>query len=188
MDVIDINSVEKQKYNLIGRILRGEIFIYPTDTIYGIGCDATNYEAVDKIRSIKKREKQPFSIIAPSVEWIMRNCEVDKNAEKWLSKLPGKYTFILRLKNKHAVAKNVSFRDTIGIRIPDNELTKLFYECKRPIITTSVNKNGENYMTSLDDLDPEIETSVDFIIYSGEITGKPSTIVDLTSEEKVIRE
>ena len=78
-----------------------KIFIYPTDTIYGIGCDAENEFLVDKISEIKKRDIKPFSVIAPSVEWILENCETTKEEiEKFL---PGAYTLILKKKDGRCI-------------------------------------------------------------------------------------
>ena len=67
------------------KIEEGSIFIHPTDTIYGIGCDATNKEAVRKIRDIKQ-SKQPFSVIAPGKQWILDNCIVHEHAKEFLDK------------------------------------------------------------------------------------------------------
>ena len=95
----------------------GSIFIYPTDTIYGIGCDAENKKLVNKIRAIKHRDTKPLSIIAPSIDYILKNCEVDK---KIVSKfLPGPYTLILKKKDKNFL-KHVSETESIGIRIPNH--------------------------------------------------------------------
>ena len=79
--------------------LKTEVFIYPTDTIYGIGCDATNDKLVEKIREIKQRENKPFSIIAPSVQWILDNFNVNvRLIDKYL---PGPYTLLLEKKQKN---------------------------------------------------------------------------------------
>ncbi|UCG94990.1 MAG: Sua5/YciO/YrdC/YwlC family protein, partial [archaeon] len=78
-------------------VLQGSVFIHPTDTIYGLGCDATRYNSVIRIRQIKQREQKPFSVIAPSKEWILENCVV---GEADLTRLPGPYTLILKLKQK----------------------------------------------------------------------------------------
>ena len=150
----------------LDRIRKGEVFIYPTDTIYGIGCDATNFKAVERIRKIKLRDIKPFSVIVPSKEWILENCYA-----KNLDKLPGSYTLILKLKNK-CVSENVS-KNTLGVRIPDHWISEVVKELGFPIVTTSVNKSGEKPMTSLKDLDLE----VDFVIYEGEKKGKSSEII-----------
>ena len=91
--IIQLNEI---KDSLISELIKS-IFIYPTDTIYGIGCNAEESKLVEKIREIKNRDKKPFSIIAPSIKWILENCET---TEKEISKyLPGPYTLILKKKN-----------------------------------------------------------------------------------------
>src|SRR3989338_505765 len=105
----------------INEMEKGKIFVYTTDTIYGIGCDATNPLSIKKIREIKMRNSKPFSIIVPSKEWIKENCVINFLAESWISKLPGRYTLILRLKKFNKVARKELLNDayTIGVRIPD---------------------------------------------------------------------
>ena len=160
---------------LLTQIKQGKIFIYPTDTIYGIGCDATNKEAVDKIREIKQRDNKPFSIIAPSVKWIKDNCIVDKalNINKYL---PGPYTIILKKKNKDFLL-HVSNTDTLGIRIPDNDFCRKIQKSGLPFITTSVNLSGEPFAKSISEIGKEIINKVDFVIDVGELSGKPSTLI-----------
>lgn len=167
--------------DFVKEILTGKIFIYPTDTIYGIGCNALNKDSVAKIRSLKQRIAKPFSVIAPNKEWIRRNCKVNEEGEKWLLKLPGPYTLILERRIKNCVAKETnSLEDEIGVRIPDHWFTELIAKTGIPFVTTSVNLSGEPYMTSLEGLDETIKNNVDFIIYEGEIEGKESMKIDLT--------
>ena len=169
---------------IINKIKKGAIFIYPTDTIYGIGCIATNHKSVEKIRSIKVRDEKPFSIIAPSKTWIRETCYV-KHFEDWIKKLPGKYTLILEIKNKksfsEAVNKNL---DTAGIRIPNHWIKNLVRKIGKPLITTSVNLSGEKHIMSIDQIPKSISEKVDFIIDEGILNGKPSTIV-LKDNEKI---
>lgn len=168
-------------------IEEGAIFIHPTDTIYGIGCDATQKEAVKKIRDIKDRHESPFSIIAPSKEWIMENCYVNDKAKEWIEKLPGPFTLIFKLKKKECIAANVNFDlDTLGVRIPEHWFSEVVSKLEKPVVTTSANKSGEDFMTSLENLNPEIQNHIDFIVYEEEKHGRPSTIVDLTHEEPIL--
>lgn len=161
------------------KIRAGAIFIYPTDTIYGIGCIATNSTAIKKIQKIKQRTT-PFSVIVPSKTWIKKNCVINKHALKWLNKLPGKYTLILPLKNNRCSAQEVNQKSgTLGVRIPNHWVSSIARALKKPIITTSVNVHEKKPMTSLKDLDIEIIKKVDFIMYEGVNKGKPSTIVKL---------
>jgi len=187
MRVLSKEEFESQKDIIRTSLIENNtVFIYPTDTIYGIGCNATNKEAVEKIRNIKQRKTNPFSVIAPSKEWIDENCIVNENAKDWVKRLPGPYTLVLKLKNR-CVAENVAPGiDSLGIRIPDHWFSNFVAEIDIPIITTSVNKSNEDFMTSLDDLDSEIKSRVDFIVYEDEKKGKPSRIIDLTDDVKVI--
>ena len=179
MDVFFKNDLEIKSKEIITKIREGSIFIYPTDTIYGIGCNALNEQAVSKIRKIKSRPNKPLSIIAPSKQWIRENCLLEKKAENWIKKLPGPYTIILPLKNKQAVAKTVTQNsENLGVRIPRHWISNLVKELNLPIVTTSVNRSGEKFMFSLKDIDPEIKENVDFVIDEGEKQGKPSKIIN----------
>jgi len=187
MRILNIDEFKLEQKSIIDEIISGAVFIYPTDTIYGLGCNAQDSFAVIKIRKIKGRALNPFSVIAPSLEWINKNCIVTKEGKEWLRKLPGPYTLIFKLKNFNCVAKEVNPNlKTLGIRIPNYWIRKIVAGAEVPIVTTSVNKSNEDYMSSLEDLDPTIKASVDFIIYEGKKEGKPSKIVDLTEKVKVI--
>jgi len=159
--------------------LKNSVFIYPTDTIYGIGCDASKSRLVKRIRRIKKRDKKPFSVIAPSKKWILENCKADR---KLLKKLPGPYTLIFKLKKK-AVAKEVNLGDSIGVRIPKHWISKVVKKLGFPIVTTSVNITGKKPMTSLKEFE---KLKVDLILYEGVKKGKPSTVIDGRSK-KILR-
>jgi len=156
-------------------ILKGKIFIYPTDTIYGLGCDATNRECVEKIKKIKIRDSEkPLSVIAPSFEWIEKNLVVDCDLRKYL---PGAYTLILKKKNPESL-KWVSSGDTLGIRIPKNNFTKEIQKSGVPFITTSVNLNGEKSALRVEDIGKRILNEVDIVIEADEeLSGKPSVLV-----------
>jgi L-threonylcarbamoyladenylate synthase len=173
--------------NAYSKILSEKIFITPTDTIYGLSCNAGSNKLVKKLRKIKKT-KQPFSIIVPSKQWILENCEVNELSKKWINKLPGPYTLVLRLKNKKAVPRHVYNKKdkTLGIRIPDHWISQVVSKLGFPIVTTSANISGGNYMTSLDDLNPEIEKKVDLVISVGLKKGNPSKVIRLVEDDEEI--
>ena len=163
-----------EEQEIVKQIAKGKIFIYPTDTIYGIGCDATNIKAVDKIKEIKQRDKdRPMSIIAPSIEWIKQNFIVDCDLEKYL---PGPYTTILKKKNPNFLS-HVSNTDSLGVRIPNHEFTKMIQGAGVPFITTSVNLSGEPFITKISEVSPEILEGVDQVMDYGELNGNPSTLI-----------
>lgn len=175
-----------QQDKWLADVKNGAVFVYPTDTIYGIGCNALLSSAIKRIREIKEREDLPFSIIAPSKEWIRQNCVVSKKSEEWLDKLPGPYTLILKLKNSKVVAKEVApGKDSIGIRIPDHWISKIVQRLNVPIITTSVNVSGESFATSVETIEEDITGKIDFAVDEGEKKGRPSTIVNLENEKEV---
>jgi len=190
MQTLSKEELHLRMDEIFEKIKEGKLFIHPTDTIYGLGCDATNSKAVDRIRQVKKRPKNSaVSVIAPSKEWIIENCHVNNEAEKWLKKLPGPYTLILKLKNKKAVADNVHpGLESVGVRMPDHWIMKFVEGIGVPIVTTSANVSGKSFMTSLEDLDNELSPWIDFTIYEGEKKGKPSTLIDLSKDKIEIKE
>ena len=187
MRVLTFDEYKLEKGNIMQSILDGAVFIHPTDTIYGLGCNAQISSSVKKIRMLKSRVKNPFSVIAPSIEWIRENCIVSKEGEHWLKKLPGPYTLIFQLKNEKCVAKEVNAGlKTLGVRIPKHWISRLAADADVPIVTTSANKSGEEYMTSLDNLDSSIKNGIELALYEGEKEGRPSKLVDLTGKVKVL--
>jgi len=182
--IINKDEFKQFKEESLENIKNGRLYIHPTDTIYGIGCNAKDSKAVFRVRELKGRPKTPFSIMVPSKEWIYENCELDAEAIKWVEKLPGPYTLILKLGNRDAVSKEVNLNsDSIGVRIPDHWFAEEVRELGLPLVTTSANKVGDNFMTSLRNLDPDIKSGVNFMIYEGEKKSRPSKIVNLYQEE-----
>ena len=171
------------KEELLKKIKQGDLFIYPTDTLYGIGCNALISESVKKIRNLKNNRNQPFSVIAPSEGWIIENCGI-KNKEEYLKKLPGPYTLIFNLKNKKCIAKETnSDAQTLGVRIPNHWFTKIVQESQVPIITTSVNCSGEKPIEEITEITEEFEEKLEFTIDDGIINKGASTIIILTKED-----
>ena len=176
-----IVKLAKVKENdIVKAIKQGKIIIYPTDTIYGIGCDALNTESVMKIRMIKNREAdKPFSVIAPSKQWIIKNFEVNP---AYVEKLPGPFTFVLRTKKK-LVSNNVTADvNILGVRIPDHPFTKIIQKAGIPFITTSVNQSGDQPISDIKKIPEKIAQQVDIIIDAGLLNNRPSTVIDLTGK------
>jgi tRNA threonylcarbamoyl adenosine modification protein (Sua5/YciO/YrdC/YwlC family) len=166
-------------------VLRGGgIVIYPTDTVYGMGCDLFNKRGIERIYEIQRRDrKQPLSFICASLKDISRYARVSDDAYKIMKRLlPGPYTFILEA--SRAVPKIIlPKRQTTGIRVPDNRICQaLVAEMGSPVISTSV-KDGEGELLS----DPRIIEEffgkrVDMIIDGGIIAAAPSSVVSLLDE------
>ena len=160
---------------LVKEIKAGKIFIYPTDTIYGLGCDATNKKAVEKIKTIKERDRdKPLSVIAPNMKWIKENLIIDCDLDKYL---PGPYTVILKKKNPEFLS-HIAKGETLGIRIPANHFTKEIQKAQVPFVTTSVNLSGEPFTLSTNEIKPEIKKQIDHIIFTNEkLSGEPSKLI-----------
>lgn len=172
----------------------GALIIYPTDTVYGLGCDITNTAALEKIAQVRgvKLEKANFSFICENLSNLSDYVrQIDTQTFKILKRsLPGPYTFVLPgNSNLPSVFKK---KKTVGIRVPDNNISRaLVAELGNPIISTSIRDDDEviEYTT-----DPELILEkwghiVDFVIDGGYGDNIPSTVIDLTtSEPEVIRE
>ena len=118
---------------------------------------------------------------------IFTDCETDSRAKEWEKKLPGPYTIILKVKNKF-FADNVNNKSgTIGVRVPNNWFYNVIKQMKVPVVTTSANLIGQDFMTCLDDLDENIKKKVDFIVYDGPLKSRPSTIVHLETPDVEIK-
>jgi len=185
MRTVTKDELLQLKPSILKEVKNGAVFIYPTDTIYGIGCIATNNEAVARIRELKRREKKPFSIIAPSIEWVTRHCSLSPAAKKWLLRLPGPYTLVLPLKDPACIAPGTNAGlNSVGVRIPDHWIASFVESLGQPLVTTSVNISGQPPASTLLELQ---KFPVDFIIFEGTILGEPSKVIDLTVGEKVVR-
>jgi L-threonylcarbamoyladenylate synthase len=181
MEIIQKEEFENYRGEVLNAIKSGAILIYPTDTIYGIGCDATNEEAVIKLRKLKARAgHKPFSVIAPNKNWILEHCIVlDVDI---LNKLPGPYTLIFKPTKSMDLAKSINeSEDTVGVRIPDHWFSNIISEAGIPFVTTSVNISDESHMIKLEDIPESFKENVAFVIYEGEINGTPSTKINLSS-------
>lgn len=177
MHLLNKQQTIERKEEIISAIKAGKIFIYPTDTIYGLGCDATNEEAVLRLREIKRRDQKPLLVIAPNKTWISDKMVVPDQSK--LDLLPGPYSFILTVKESGFVAPSVSFDGTLGVRIPNNWFTNLVSEAGIPFVTTSVNISGQKYMETIEDAPKELLDQIDYVIYDGPIHGKQSARIDL---------
>ncbi len=180
MEILTKTELSKRFDEVVAKIKAGAIFIHPTDTIYGLGCNALDNAAVQKVRALKHQSHQPFSIWIPSLSWVEEHCYGSAETRKWLQQLPGPYTLILKLGTNGILAESVTVgHNDIGIRLPHHWFRKVVEKAGVPIITTSANKTGQPFMTKLEDLEPEIASGVDFMIYEGEKSGRPSKIIDV---------
>lgn len=169
----------------------GGVIIYPTDTVYGFGCDIFNKAALERIYSIKlDAGTKLFSFICHDLKDIAKYAKVSDFAYKSMKKLlPGPYTFVLPAA-REVPKKLWTKRKTVGIRIPNNNIAlTLAKELGNPIISTSVtSRKGEILFDPLE-IQVIFNSQVDLMLSSGALEGKPSSIIDLSSDlPEIIRE
>lgn len=171
---------------------RGEIIIYPTDTLYALGCDALNNNAIEKICKLKgiKSEKTNLSIICESIGEVAKYAKVDNRQFRLLKEnLPGPFTFILTALSK--LPKAFKGRKTVGVRIPDNAIAvALVKALGNPIMTSSVEMNDDyDYMCEPELIAERYVNDVEIVIDGGRGGIEPSTVVDCTTDEpEIIRQ
>jgi tRNA threonylcarbamoyl adenosine modification protein (Sua5/YciO/YrdC/YwlC family) len=172
----------------------GGLVIYPTDTVYGLGCDITNSRALEKIAKIKgiKLEKANFSFVCYDLSNLSDYVkQIDTSTFKILKRaLPGPYTFILPGNND--LPKEFRKKKTVGIRVPDNNIAREIVKLLgNPIVSTSIHDEDEviEYSTDPELIFEKWQNKVDLVIDGGYGDNVASTIIDLTGyEPEVVRE
>ncbi|MBY0426422.1 MAG: threonylcarbamoyl-AMP synthase [Cytophagales bacterium] len=186
------NPQERLIRQVVDCLKNGGVIIYPTDTVYGLGCDIFNQRAIERICQIRKvkPEKNNFSFICSDLSHI---AEYTRNLPtptfKLMKKsLPGPFTFILEANNKVPKLLNTN-KKTVGIRIPDHPVPRMIVkELDHPILTASMKSDDQilEYTTDPDLFYEEYKNLVDIVIHSGNGGNIPSTIVDCTGDEPVL--
>lgn len=187
------NPNPKEVDKIINILREGGMIIYPTDTVYAIGCDALNVRAIERICKIKdiNPQKHFLSIICNDLSNISEYAKVNNAVFKLMKKnLPGPFTFILNATgNLPKIYKN---RKEVGIRVPDNNIIQtLVKELGNPILTTSIRSKDEllEYCTDPELIYEEYGGTVDAVIDGGYGGLEPSTIVNCTGDEiEIVRQ
>jgi len=167
----------------------GDIIVYPTDTLYGFGVDATNSDAIRKLNRLKGRV-QPLSIVLESIQQIKEFALLEKEAEEDINKLlPGGYTVLLPTKKSDLSPLVQSGSPNTGIRIPDHFFPiKLVKLLGKPIITTSINRHGNEALNDVTQVEIDFP-NVDIFEDAEHRISKGSTIIDFSiSPPKIIRD
>ena len=187
------NTNMKDVAKVVNILKDGGIIIYPTDTVYAMGCDALNVRAVEKICKIKgiNPQKSNLSIICPDLSNISEYAKVNNSVFKLMKRnLPGPFTFILNATT--SLPKIYKNRKEVGIRVPDNPITlKLVRELGNPILTTSVREKDDfmEYCTDPELIHEEYGDTVDLVVDGGYGGLEPSTIVNCTGDEiEIVRQ
>lgn len=166
----------------------GGLLIYPTDSVYGLGCDLFNKGAVEKIYQNKGNDKRKLlSFICPDLKGISEYAYVSNAAYKIMRHLlPGPYTFILNA-SKQVPRILLEKRKTVGIRVPDNVVCQaLLSEFGKPIISTSACLQDQEFLNDPEEIAATFEHIVDLFLDAGPGGLEPSTIIDFTQDEPVV--
>lgn len=169
----------------------GEIIIYPTDSLYALGCDALNNNAIEKICKIKgiRSDKTNLSIICNSISQAAEYARISNDIFSLMkNNLPGPFTFILPALSK--LPKAFKKRRTVGIRIPDNNVAqKLVEKLGHPIMATSIQFEDEDYGCEPELIAEQYENAADLLLDAGRGSTIPSTIIDCTGDApEIVRE
>ncbi len=169
---------------------RGGVIVYPTDTVYGLGCDIFNRKAINRIYQIKQAPAgKPLSFVCSDLKDLARYAKNISNASYRMMKrlLPGPYTFILEA-SRDVPKFMIGKRRTVGIRVPDNRIClEIVRALGRPVLSTSIVAAEDGIaMNDVESIASRFGGAVDVIADGGVIVSTPSTVVDLTGEEPEI--
>lgn len=185
------NPNEKEITKIVEVLRNGGLIIYPTDTVYGLGCDITNTKALEKIARIKgvKLEKANFSFVCSDLKNLSDYVkQIDSSTFKLLKRaLPGAYTFIMQGNNN--LPKDFKKKKTVGIRVPDNLIARTIVErLGNPIVSTSIYDEDDviEYTTDPELIFEKWQNLVDIVIDGGYGDNTASTVIDLSGDEPVI--
>ncbi len=178
-------DVEMQERHFLP-LLKRSLFIHPTDTFYGIGCDATDARLVMRLRVLKRWQTQPFTVIAPSVDWVIENMDVPSDVAKHF---PGPVTVIARAKNPDCVCEDVHLGSkTFGVRIPNHWIADIVAKLGIPVVSSCANKRAEDLMTSLENADKELVEAAEVVLHEGPKRGRAALFIDYTEGAQIITE
>ena len=187
------NPNPKEIQKVVDILRNGGVIIYPTDTVYGLGCDITNAKAMEKVAKIKgvKLAKANFSFVCNDLSHLSDYTkQIDTPTYKILKRaLPGPYTFVLPGSN--SLPKAFKKKRTVGIRVPDNNIARnIVFELGNPIVSTSIHDDDDvlEYTTDPELIFEKWQNLVDAIIDGGYGDNYASTVIDLTGvEPEVLR-
>jgi tRNA threonylcarbamoyl adenosine modification protein (Sua5/YciO/YrdC/YwlC family) len=188
---INLDHPEPRKVRrAVDALLSGAVIAYPTDTVYGLGCDLTNKRAIDRLYAIKRMDRShPLAFVCPDLSDIARYAIVDNQVYRVLRRfLPGPYTFVLQATRE--VPKLVQMRrKTVGIRVPACEATRaLVRELGRPIVSSTAARPGEAPLIDPHEIDRAF-VGLALVLDAGAGGSVPTTVIDLTTvPPAVIRE
>jgi len=166
----------------------GGVIVYPTDTIYGLGCDITNKNAIERVQRIKGRDKKkPMSFVCADMAHVSDYARVSNYAHRILKRcLPGAYTFVLPATRQTPRVLQTR-QKTVGLRIPDHPVPRALVEALgQPILSTSANFSAQEVITEPWQLQDELGPHVDLIVESGPLPVEASSVVSLIGDEATV--
>ncbi|MBT4501887.1 MAG: threonylcarbamoyl-AMP synthase [Gemmatimonadetes bacterium] len=189
---IDPQHMKGRRIKKAADLLRdGGVIVYPTDTIYGLGCDITNKEAIERIRRIKGRSsKKPMSFVCADLSNVSDYAHVSNHAYRILKRsLPGPYTFVLPATRETPRILQTK-QKTVGLRVPNHPVPlALVAELGHPIISTSANYTDQEVLTDPYELEQTLGKQVDLILECGQLPVMPSSVISLIGDKvEILRE
>jgi L-threonylcarbamoyladenylate synthase len=188
--IIGIGEYERALDAALAALKAGKLIVYPTDTLYGLGADATSEEAVGLVREAKGRDDRPISIMCSGLGMIEEYCDVRPEQRGLLAAMfPGPFTAVLPVRK--GLPENLTLGKTVGVRVPHYFfLTGLVKEFGKPMTGTSANLTGGKSPCSLQEVPGEVLEKAEVAIDGGKcLHSAPSTVVDLTGKApKVLRQ
>ncbi len=184
------NTSEKELQRVCDILNDGGVVIYPTDSVYAMGCAINSTKGVEKLNKLSGKDARELSLIFSSISSVAEYCKVDNGAFKVLKRnTPGAFTFILKGLSR-IPDKVAAKRKTIGVRLPDNDITRQIVEMMEvPLLTTSLKSDEEEYLVDPELIFEQWGERVDCVVDGGYANNLPSTVVDLSEGEiEIIRD
>jgi len=166
----------------------GDLVVYPTETVYGLGANAVDADAVERVFEAKGRDREkPVSLSVPSVETALEYTNPTANERAFMHEfLPGPVTVVVERKESVPDVLTAG-RDRVGVRVPDHDLALELLEAFHPVTATSANVSGTDSVRHLDELGEEIRDAAAVLVDGGETPGGGSTVVDIEAGEIIRR-
>lgn len=179
------NPSERELQRIVGALEHDELIVYPTDSVYAVGCSLRAPRAIERLRRMKGDGE--LTVVCESIAQVSEYCRVDNAVFRILKRnLPGPFTFLLPA-SSHVPDKVLEKRRTIGIRIPANAVTRAIVGALGcPMLTTSVKDDETEYMTDPELIQERFGRTIAFVVDGGIGETVPTTVVDLTDGEPLI--
>jgi len=188
--LLEINSINPEYPKIkqvVTKLKQGGVIAYPTDTIYGLGCDIFCAEAIDQIYKLKHKKAVGFSFVCANLKEISKYAMVSDAAYKIMKRvLPGPYTFVFKA-TKLVPHKLIPQKKTVAIRIPDNKIClEIVKQLEHPIVSTSVNISSQPHFSDPLEIEKEFGDNIEIIIDAGILENEPSTVIDFSTDRPTL--